>query len=116
MLLEDYFDKFATNDIRIKGTRVGIETVLFEFIHCNRSPENIVQDYPSITLEQVYATITYYFHNKDAIDAYLADWLEWSRRMREEQSKNPTPGMLKLRKLRAEKDAAKLKSSELSKK
>ncbi len=115
MLLENYFDKQAANDIRVKGTRIGIETILFEFIYCNRSPESIVQAYPSLTLEQVYATLTYYFHNKESIDAYLANWLEWSRRMREEQAKNPTPVMLKLRKIRAERDAMKSRSSELSK-
>ncbi len=76
MVLEDYFDNLAANDIRIKGTRIGIETVLFDFIHRNRTPENIIQAYPSITLEQVYATITYYYHNKEIIDDYLTDWLE----------------------------------------
>jgi len=28
MQLEDYFNFFAPNDIRLKGTRVGIETIL----------------------------------------------------------------------------------------
>jgi hypothetical protein len=28
MQLEDYFDFLAPNDIRVKGTRVGIETIL----------------------------------------------------------------------------------------
>jgi hypothetical protein len=35
-------------------------------------PEAIVRDvYPSLTLEEVYATITYYLHNKAEVDAYL---------------------------------------------
>ncbi|MGH2367163.1 MAG: DUF433 domain-containing protein, partial [Chloroflexota bacterium] len=29
MQLEDYFDFLAPDDIRLKGTRVGIETVLY---------------------------------------------------------------------------------------
>jgi len=33
MELESYFDFFAPDDIRVKGTRVGIETVLYEYIH-----------------------------------------------------------------------------------
>jgi hypothetical protein len=28
MLLEDYFDFLRPDDIRVKGTRVGIETIL----------------------------------------------------------------------------------------
>lgn len=32
MQLEDYFDFLAPNDIRIKGHRIGIEDVLYEYI------------------------------------------------------------------------------------
>ena len=31
MQLEDYFDFQAPNDIRLKGTRIGIETILYDF-------------------------------------------------------------------------------------
>jgi hypothetical protein len=34
------------------------------------------------------------------LDDYLARWLEHRRRMREEQSRNPTPAMLKLRRIK----------------
>jgi uncharacterized protein (DUF433 family) len=57
MQLEDYFNFLALDDIRVKGTRIGIETILYDFIHRKRSPEQIAQTYPSLTLEQVYATI-----------------------------------------------------------
>ena len=100
MQLEDYFDFLATNDIRIRGTRVGIETVLYEFIHQSQSPEAIARRYPALTLEQVYATITYYLHNQKEIEVYLAEWLAHGERMRAEQEQNPTPAMLKLRQMR----------------
>ena len=32
MQLEDYFDFLAPADIRLKGTRVGIETILYDYI------------------------------------------------------------------------------------
>jgi uncharacterized protein (DUF433 family) len=102
MQLEDYFDFLAPNDIRVKGTRVGIETILYDFIHRSQTPEAIAQTYPSLTLEQVYATITYYLHNKEEITQYLTDWIEHGRRMREEQAHNPTPATLRLRKIKAE--------------
>ena len=91
MQLEEYFDFLAPNDIRIKGTRVGIETVLYDYIHRSRSPEEIVTSYPSLSLEQVHATITYYLHNKETVTAYLTNWLENARRRREEQNRNPSP-------------------------
>jgi uncharacterized protein (DUF433 family) len=100
MQLEDYFNILAPNDIRIRGTRVGIETVLYEYIHQSQSPEAIARRYPALTLEQVYATITYYLHNQAEIAAYLADWLAHGERMRAEQERNPTPAMLKLRQVR----------------
>lgn len=102
MQLEDYFMFLAPNDIRLKGTRVGIETILYDFIHKSRTPDQIVTSYPSLTLEQVYATITYYLHNKPEVDRYLTEWLENARRRREEQNRNPPPEILRLRRIAAE--------------
>jgi uncharacterized protein (DUF433 family) len=87
--LEDYFDFLAPEDIRIRGTRVGIETVLNDYIHRGRTPEQIAASYPALSLEQVYATILYYLHNRQVVEGYLAAWLEFSRRMRAEQAKDP---------------------------
>lgn len=106
MQLEDYFDFLAPNDIRLRGTRVGIETILYDFIHRSRRPEEIVQSYPSLTLEQVYATITYYLHNEEAVRAYLTEWLEFGRRMRAEQAKNPNAWPARVRELAAQRRAA----------
>ena len=97
MRIEDYFDFLAPDDIRLKGTRIGIETVLYDYIHRGRSPEEIANRYPSLTLEQVYATITYYLHNRERVEAYLTDWLAHGRRMREEQERNPPPVIKRLR-------------------
>jgi uncharacterized protein (DUF433 family) len=105
MDLNSYFDFLAPNDIRIKGHRIGIESILHQYIHNERSAEEIAEEFPTLTLDQVYATILYYLRNKARIDQYLTEWLEFGERMRAEQAKNPTPFMLKLRKLRAERQA-----------
>lgn len=107
MQLEDYFDFLAKDDIRIKGTRVGIETVLYDFIHRLRSPEEIANTYPTLDLEQVYATILYYLHNQEQVSQYLADWLEWSREMRRQQAMNPSPASQRLKRIKAERQAHK---------
>ena len=106
MHLEEYFDFQAPNDIRIKGHRVGIETVLYDHIHRARTPEEIVQSYPTLALDEVYATILYYLRNKEDVDRYLTEWIEHGDRMRAEQERNPTPAMLRLRKIKAEREAA----------
>ena len=103
MQLEDYFDFWAPDDIRVKGTRVGVETILYEYIHRCQMPEAIAQKYPSVTLEQVYATILYYQHNKEAMSAYVADWLEWGRRQRQAQEGHPPPFVARLRQMKTEK-------------
>jgi uncharacterized protein (DUF433 family) len=99
MQLEDYFDFQRPDNIRVKGTRVGIETILYDFIHRSRTPEEIAQSYPSVTLEQVYATILYYLHNQEAVSDIGTDWLEWSHQQRKAQELNPHPAAARLRKL-----------------
>ena len=57
MELEDYFDFLSPDDIRLKGHRVGIDTVLDYYLE-GYTPEEIVANLPTLSLEQVYATIT----------------------------------------------------------
>lgn len=97
MQLEDYFDFLATDDIRIKGTRVGIESVLYEYIHRKLSPEEIAPLFRTVSLEQVYATILYYLYNREAVGKYFAGWLEWSHQQRKAQEMNPDPVIVRLR-------------------
>ena len=104
MQLENYFDFLAEDDIRIKGSRIGIESVLYEYIYQNKSPEDIAKTFPSLTPEKVYATILYYLGNREKVETYLLDWLNHSRRMRDEQSTNPLPIVRRLQKLKAEKN------------
>lgn len=103
MKVEDYFDFLADDDIRIKKTRIGIESVLYEYIYRGQTAEQIAGRFPSLKLEQIYATILYYLHNREKVENYLLDWLNFSRKMREEQAENPPPVVLRLRKLKAEK-------------
>jgi uncharacterized protein (DUF433 family) len=84
MQLEDYFDFLEPTDIRIKGHRIGIETILYEYIYRERTPEQIARRFDTLTLEQVYATILYYLHNKEEVAKYMADWMEYCRQSREE--------------------------------
>jgi uncharacterized protein (DUF433 family) len=100
-LLQDYFDVLAPDDIRLKGTRIGIESILYHYIHRNQSPEEIAATFHTVSLEQVYATILYYLRNREEVERYLADWLEFSRRAREEQERNPPPVVQRLRQLKA---------------
>ena len=96
MQIEEYFNFLAEDDIRIKGTRIGIETVLNEYIHNGKTAEAIADRYYTVTLEQVYATILYYLQNREEVSTYLEDYLEFCRKAREEQAKNPSPAVVRL--------------------
>lgn len=93
MQLEDYFNVLAPDDIRLKGTRIGIESILYENIYRARTAEEIAQTYPSLTLEQVYATILYYLRDREAVGH--------GERMRAEQRQNPSPAILRFQQLKA---------------
>lgn len=97
MQLEDYFDFQAPGDIRIKGHRIGIETVLYDYIFKAQTPEEIAARWNTLSLEEVYATILYYLHDNEQVHEYMTEWIEHGRRMREEQERNPSPGLLRLR-------------------
>ena len=100
MELENYFEFLSEEDIRIKGTRIGIETVLDDYLD-GISPEEISVRYRSLTLEQVYATITYYLRSREKVDAYLEAWRAYSEEARREQERNPSEVMKRLRQLKA---------------
>ena len=102
--LEDNFAFLAEDDIRVKETRVGIETILYEYIHNSKPPEVIADRYYSLTLEQVYATILYYFQNQEKVGAYLDDYLKYCQTAREEYEKDLPPGVVRLRELIAERE------------
>ena len=104
MELESYFDFLSPEEIRIKGTRIGIETVLEDYLE-GASPEEIRVRYRPLTLEQVYAALLYYFRNQAQMDAYLQagracmaqSWQEWQQ--------HPSPAITRLRALKAQRMA-----------
>jgi uncharacterized protein (DUF433 family) len=98
MQLEDYFDFLAEDDIRLKGHRIGIETILFDY-RDGLTAEEIVLRYPSVALEAVYATITYYLHNRARLDAYLRAAEQHEADMRREQDRHPSRAVKRLREL-----------------
>jgi len=105
MQLEDYFDFLAPDDIRIKGHRLGIESVLYEFIYRGQSAEEIARRFPTLTLEQVHAVLLYFLRNKPTMDQYMADWIESSHRAREAQQQTGSALRERVRKRKSEQQA-----------
>ncbi len=55
----------------VQGTRISLDSIVYAF-RKGLSPENIVQSFPLLTLEQVYGAISFYLANRAEIDIYLA--------------------------------------------
>lgn len=94
--LEQYFEFRGPDEIRIKGTRVGIEVILAEYLE-GRSAEEIALNYPALSSEQVHATITYYLHNRPTLDHYLARWRAFGIEARIAQEKDLPAVVTRLR-------------------
>ena len=88
--LEDYFDFVSNDEIRLRGTRVGIEAVLHEYSD-GVLPEEIALNYPPLTLEQVHATITYYLGNRPQVEQYLDRWRAHGDAALEQQRQSGSP-------------------------
>jgi uncharacterized protein (DUF433 family) len=102
MELESYFEFSGPDSIRIKGHRIEVEYVI-EYYHEGFTPEAIAQDLPSLSLEKIHATITYYLHNKPAVDAYIARRRAAAERLSQEHAQQePSPAVQRLRKQQAE--------------
>lgn len=90
MELNAYFNFVSDDDIRLAGTRIGIETILSHYLN-GVAPETLAEWYPELSLDQIFATLTYYFANRTTVDAYLADLDAWFETQWQQQQQDPSP-------------------------
>ena len=57
---------------RIDGHRVRVQDIVTDYEWNGLSPDEICQQYPTITLAQVHAALSYYYEHRDEIQADLA--------------------------------------------
>lgn len=60
----------ADGVLRVGGTRVSLDSVVAAF-ELGSTPEQIVQSYDALELDDVYAVITYYLRHREAVNQYL---------------------------------------------
>lgn len=56
--------------LRIGNSRIPLERVVTEFLD-GSTPEEIVHQFPTLELGDVYAVISYYLAHRDSIDEYM---------------------------------------------
>jgi uncharacterized protein (DUF433 family) len=62
----------ADGVVRVAGTRVTLDTVVAGFKQ-GATAEQIAHDYPVLSLVDIYAVITFYLGQREAVEAYLAE-------------------------------------------
>jgi uncharacterized protein (DUF433 family) len=86
-------DKFR--EIRLKGHRIGLYTVVREYKE-GRSAEQIAEQYPSLPLDLVRKTIAFALENRAEVDAYYE---EYKAELERQAAAPPGPGVLRIRRL-----------------
>jgi len=61
-----------TGTVRVGMTRVVLEAVVQAF-RDGATPEQVVQDYDTLELADVYGAVAYYLRHREEVDAYLAE-------------------------------------------
>ena len=56
--------------IRVGGTRVPLDTLIAAYRE-GATAEEIAEQYPSLTLADIYASLAYYLRHRSDVDAYL---------------------------------------------
>ena len=90
--------------LRVGATRVMLDSVVAAF-HQGHSAETIAQQYPALSLEEVYGAIACYLANKDEVDQYLSRQDEVWKQWREKAESAPSPVVQRLRRQAAEAEA-----------
>jgi len=72
---------------RIDGHRIRVMDIVAQHHHWGRSPDEIVDTYPGITLAEVYAALAYYHDHRDEIEADFEESRKWDEFGRTQPSK-----------------------------
>jgi len=64
--------QWEDGSIRITGSRVPIETILYHF-KLGSMPEQIVYMFEGLRLTDIYGVIAYYLSHQEAVEKYLRD-------------------------------------------
>ncbi|HEX5083786.1 MAG TPA: DUF433 domain-containing protein [Blastocatellia bacterium] len=76
---------------QIADSRVSLDSIVYAWLE-GQSPETIADNFPVLTLEEVYGAIAYYLSNRETIDEYLrekkTEFEEMRRKSVEELRKN----------------------------
>lgn len=62
----------------VDATRIAVVDIV-AMLKAGKSPEQMLVEYPSLSLAQIHAAISYYYENKSEIEAELAEDDGWEQ-------------------------------------
>ena len=80
----------ADGVIRVANTRVTLDTVIATFLE-GATAEEIVQQYSSLELADVYAVISYYLRQRTEVENYLRERQHVTEKVRQENERRFNP-------------------------
>lgn len=67
----EYVERVAEGGWRVAGTRVSLDSIVHAYWD-GKSPEAIVDEFPTLTAEQVYGALAFYLRHHAEVDAHLS--------------------------------------------
>ncbi len=77
--------------LRIEGTRITVNQIVVWYKQ-GYSPEEIADQYPQLTLAQVYAALAFYHANKEEVEADLTAEKVEAERLERQHTQATRPG------------------------
>ena len=96
-----YLTRTDAGTIRLAGTRVSLDSVVYAF-NRGESAEEIQRNLPTLTLEEVYAAISLYLAHKVQVDEYLREQETHYEQMRAQSRRDDPERYERLRRAKAE--------------
>lgn len=86
---------------RVAGSRIQVKHLAIMHEQQKMSPEDIVSEFPHLTLADVYAALAYYHDHREAINAEIAADERWYHEQKAKQPPSRFQEAIKARKLNA---------------
>lgn len=82
--------------MRVAGSRVTLDSLIHQFQH-GATAEQIQEDFPSVSLRDIYAVIAYYLQHTRSVEEYLCEQSQGAVKARQEIEAGQNTGNLRAR-------------------
>ena len=80
--------------IRVKGTRVSLDSILHAYYRDGATAEEIVMRFPTCQIKDIYTIISWTLHNSEFVSSYLAEQADRRNELeREIERSSPQAGL-----------------------